>query len=297
MKIVSRVVKNLNWDNLIKFLYFVFIRPKSFRFIEKYLGLHISLPHFSSPIPVTYELDSSVFEKIYDCTGLDWNLTEQLEYLKKIFPKYSEEYSPSPNSGLSLVDTFALYVMIREKKPKIMIEIGAGETTKISLRALQTNKNEGTSFKFYSVEPYPREYLWKIQDEDFELIDRKLQDVEIDLLSTADLLFVDSRHVSKIGSDVNYEILEIVPKLKVGALIHWHDIVIPSNYPKDFIDSGLKFWNESYMLHAFMLFNTSFKTIWAGRYMQLNHFDKMQQVFSYLHKNHRLTSFWIERIK
>ena len=122
---------------------------------------------------------------------------------------------------------------------KITLGLTTGDTTKISLQALQINKNEGKSFKFYSVEPYPREEVRKIQDEDFELIDRKLQEVEIDLLSTADLLFIDSSHVSKIDSDVNYEILEIIPKLKVGALIHWHDIVIPSNYWKDVIDSGL----------------------------------------------------------
>lgn len=187
--------------------------------------------------------------------------------------------------------------MIKGKKPKVMIEIGAGDTTKISLQALRMNKNEGNSYKFYSVEPYPKGDLREIQDEDFELIDRKLQEVAIDLLSTADLLFIDSSHVSKINSDVNYEILEIIPKLKVGSLVHWNDIVIPTDYWKEWIDDGNKFWNESYMVHSFMLFNESFKTIWAARYMQLNYFNEMQQIFPYLHSNHHLISFWIERIK
>lgn len=187
--------------------------------------------------------------------------------------------------------------MIREKKPKVMIEIGAGDTTKISLKALQMNKNEGNFYKFYSIEPYPRDDIKKLRNEDFELIHHKLQDVEIDLLSTADLLFIDSSHVSKIDSDVNYEILEIIPKLKVGSLVHWHDIVIPTNYWKEWIEDGNMFWNESYMVHSFMLFNESFKTIWAARYMKLNYLNEMQQIFPYLQSNRHLMSFWIERIR
>ena len=171
---IKKVVKNLNKDGLIKLLH-LFAR-KSFRFWEKHFLLHITPAHFYSPIPVTYELDSSIFEKIYDCTGIDLNLDEQLEYLHKVFPKYHTEYTPTVNTGLSLVDAFALYAMIREKKPKVMIEIGAGETTKISLKALQMNKNEGNSYKFHSIEPYPRDDVKKILNEDFELIHCKLQD-------------------------------------------------------------------------------------------------------------------------
>lgn len=220
---------------------------------------------------------------------------EQLEYLQKTFPRYKDEYTPLKNTGLSLVDAFVLYAIIREKKPRVMIEVGAGETTKISLKALQLNRNEGHSFEFYSIEPYPGEELRRIHDQNFELIDRKLQQVNIELLSSADLLLIDSSHVSKIDSDVNYEILEIIPKLKIGSLVHWHDIVIPTNYWKDWIDHGNMFWNESYMVHSFMLFNSSFKIIWAARYMQLNYFEKMKKVFSYLNNTHRLMSFWIQR--
>jgi len=295
VEIVGEILRNLNKDGLVRLIHF--LAKRSFRFWEKYFSLHIIPAHFFSPIPVTYELDSSVFEKIYDCNGIDWNLAEQLEYLHKLFPKYHVEYTPSTNTGLSLVDAFALYAMIRERKPEIMIEIGAGNSTKVSLQALQMNTKEGNSHKFYSIEPYPGDDIKGIEDEDFELIHRKIQDVEIDLLSTADLLFIDSTHVSKIDSDVNYEILEIVPTLKVGSLVHWHDIVIPTNYWKEWIEDGNQFFNESYMVHSFMLFNESFKTIWAARYMKLNYCKEMQQVFPYLQSNHHLMSFWIERTK
>jgi len=270
---------------------------KNFRFFEKHLKVHLLPIRFDSPIPITYELTSDVFEKIYACKGIDWNLNEQLDYLSTIFPRYQPEFTPRPNTGLSLVDSFVLYAMIREKKPKLMIEIGAGESTKISLEALQANKKEGHDCKLYSIDPYPSDYLKEIKQKNFQLLEKKVQDVDISFFTSADLLFIDSTHISKIGSDVNYEILEIIPNLRPGVLIHWHDIVMPNNYWEYWIRQSNMFWNESYMVHAFMLFNDSFKTIWAARYMQLNHSEKIAKQFPQFQTNHKLSSFWIERVK
>jgi hypothetical protein len=295
LKTLVKILKNFNKNGLIKLVHI--LAKKNFRFWEKHLSLHLTPAHYYSPIPITNELDSNVFAKVYDCVGIKMNTEEQLSHIRESNSKYQSEYKPQPNGGLSLVDAFVLHSMIREKKPKVMIEIGAGDTTKISLQSLKVNEHEGYPYTFYSIEPYPRDELRTIHDENFKLIPKKLQAVEIDLLSTADILFIDSSHVSKIGSDVNYEILEIVPKLKVGALVHWHDIVIPTNYWKDWIDDGNMFWNESYMVHSFMLFNESFKIVCASRYLQLKCFNDLKVIFPYLENNHRLTSFWIERIK
>lgn len=229
---------------------------------------------------------------------MDWNVRGQLYYLHNIFSKYSEEYTPTANTGLTLVDSFILYAMIRETKPKIMIEVGSGETTKISLQAIEVNAKEGLECEFYAVEPYPADFLRQISKRNLKLIDKKVEDVDIEFLMSADLFFIDSSHVARIGSDVNYEILEIVPKLKKNAIIHWHDIMVPTNYWKDWTYKGTMFWNESYMLHAFMLFNDTFKIIWASRYMQLNHSDDMKQYFRYFQpEKHRCTSFWVQRVK
>lgn len=131
------------------------------------------------------------------------------------------------------------------------------------------------------------------------MIEKKVQDVELKYFAEVDILFIDSSHVAKIGSDVNYEILQIVPQLKVGAVIHWHDIMIPSDYPRKWIESGAMFWNESYMVHAFMLNNNCFRIIWASKYMQIHYPDNLRDTFYYFtpnDPNQQLSSFWIERV-
>ena len=114
-----------------------------------------------------------------------------------------------------------------------------------------------------------------------------------------DILFIDSSHVSRIDSDVNYEILEIVPRLKAGALVHWHDIMIPTEYPRAWIESTNQFWNESYVVHSFLIHNRSFAVMWASRYMQLRHPGQLRATFPFFapnDPNQQLSSLWVERM-
>jgi len=276
----------------------LFVAAKIFQFFERYFHVHITPVGYYSPIPNTCKLNEEIFEKIYDDKGLDLNVSEQMQNLSEIFPKYLAEYTPSANLGLTLVDSFILYAMIREKKPGLVVEVGSGDSTKIALQALERNFNGGLKTEFIAIEPYPKKHLRTISKNYFKLVEKEVQNIEVERLNSADLLFIDSSHVSKIGSDVNYEILELVPNLKKGAIIHWHDIMFPTNYWRDWTLRGNMFWNESYMLHAFLLFNDSFRVIWASRYMQIYHSEKMVAQFPWFDASkHRCTSFWIQKVK
>jgi hypothetical protein len=272
-------------------------RRSLFRAAER-LGIHITPVHFYSPIPKVSELKPELFTQPNACVGLDFRVAAQRSYLQSVFPRYFAEYSPPVNTGLSRIDAFVLYALIRERKPKVVIEIGSGESTKIALAALAKNHSEGANGQLIAIEPYPRPFLKAMRDPRLTLVEKKVQDVDVEHFRDTDLLFIDSSHVSKIGSDVNYEMFDIVPRLKVGALIHWHDIMIPMDYSRSWIESGTKFWNESYLLHAFMLFNKSFNVIWGSRYMQVNHAIELRETFSYFDPadpDQQLSSFWIER--
>ncbi len=270
-----------------------------FKFAEKHLKVHITPVHFYSPIPDTNELSSDIYTRENNCVGLDLSEGEQLDFFDDNLSKYVNEYVPPVNPGLSQVDGFILYALIRHKKPNVLIEIGSGDSTRISLEALKKNRAEGADYNFTAIEPYPKAYLKSVADPDFELIEKKAQDVDAEFLSQADLLFIDSSHVARIGSDVNHEILNVVPRLKVGAIVHWHDIMIPFDYHKAWIDSGNMFWNESYMVHAFMLYNKSFRIIWASRYMQEKSSSDLTSRLDYFQPDdpgQQLSSFWIERV-
>lgn len=267
-----------------------------YRFFEKYLGLHVTFPHFYSPLPKLLDLSDKDYSRIYSCKGLDFNDEYQHNLIKEEFLKYKEEFQPEKNIGLSLVDAFVLYAMIRLKKPSIMVEIGSGHSTRIALKALTKNREEGFDFSFTAIEPYPPSFLNEIKIPGFKLLVKKVENVPLDFFSDIDLLFIDSSHVSKIGSDVNFEILEIVPHLKKGSLIHWHDIMFPQEYPRQWIESGQQFWNESYMLQSFLAFNSSFKIKWASKYLQTTADDLLRESFSYYQSNHNLSSLWIERV-
>lgn len=269
---------------------------KAYRFFETYLGIHVTYPHFYSPLPTLKDIDPNHFTKLFACKGVDFNFDVQNELLTE-FLNVSAEYVPQKNQGLSLVDAFVLYAQIRRKKPNVMIEIGSGESTRIALKALNKNLEEGHDFRFRAIEPYPPKYLESINDPRFELIISKVQDVEVSKFSDADILFIDSSHVSKLGSDVNYEILEIVPTLKQGCLVHWHDIFFPKEYPKEWMETGQQFWNESYMLHAFLSFNDSFKIRWSSKYLQTYKDELLKEKFSYYQSSHNLSSLWVERIR
>jgi hypothetical protein len=275
------------------------VRSSLFRGMEKYFGVHVTPVHYYSPIPKVSELSPDIYTRVGECPGLDFQEPAQFRFLDDVLPPLMAEYTPAANSGLSQVDSVVLYAMIRSRKPSLVVEIGSGESTRISLAALQRNAASGSNGRLVAVEPYPRSFLKAMVGPQLQLIESRVENVALDVFRDADLLFIDSSHVARIGSDVNFEMFEIVPRMKVGALVHWHDIMIPVDYSREWIQSGTKFWNESYVVHAFMLNNKCFRVVWASRYMQVKHADRLRAQFPYFNPQdpeQQLSSFWVERI-
>jgi hypothetical protein len=118
-------------------------------------------------------------------------------------------------------------------------------------------------------------------------------------LDENDILFIDSSHVIKIGGDVNYLLLEVLPRLNKGVVVHFHDVFLPEEYPKRFVFERHQFWSEQYLLQAFLSFNYAFEVLWAGYYMYHNYPREFKSVFpSYTEgERHAPGSFWIRRKK
>jgi hypothetical protein len=132
------------------------------------------------------------------------------------------------------------------------------------------------------------------------LIQKPAQEVPIEVFKESDandILFIDGSHVCKIGSDVNYLLLEVIPQLKNGVLIHLHDIFLPFEMPRSWIEEEDKFWNEQYILHAFLIGNRDFEILIGNNYMVTNHPLKIARLFDQKNKFNSLigSSLWMRR--
>ena len=128
------------------------------------------------------------------------------------------------------------------------------------------------------------------------VIAKPLQDVDLslfDVLESGDILFVDSTHVSKVNSDVNRIVFEILPRIARGVFVHIHDVFYPFEYPLDWLREG-RAWNEQYLLRAFLQFNASFTIRLFGDYVTHRHADWFSQQMPLCLKNTG-GALWLER--
>ena len=241
--------------------------------------------HFYSAIPSIEEREAylaSSFAKD-ELPGIRLNSVKQFELLKKLLTYYvdcpfRDEKTADLryyflNQSYSYTDALTLHSIIREFKPKRIIEIGSGYSTSVMLDTSEVFFNNDINFTF--IEPYPEllQSLIKPSDKKHIILAKRLQDIDIGIfnsLETNDILFVDSTHVSKLGSDVNKIFFEILPSLRKGVLIHFHDIFWPFDYPTDWVKKGVA-WNEAYLLRSFLEFNDSFEVLFFSGYLHKNH--------------------------
>lgn len=292
------------------------MRNKKFFHLWEKKGYHVTPKHFYEPIPDTSTLKDDLWLKPSDLIGINMNEEGQINILSQFSSKFKREYNDLPinktaipyqyyinNDAFASVDGEILYCMIRHLKPKKVFEIGSGISTCLSAQAILKNKEYDKRYigELVAIEPYPNDILKAGFPGLSRLIPKVIQDIPLSdftQLQENDILFIDSSHVLKIGSDVKYEYLEILPRLNKGVIIHIHDIFLPLEYPYDWVLKDYRFWNEQYLLHAFLTFNNSFEVIWAGCYMHLKHHEKLKIAFnSYQREKVLPGSFWLRKTK
>ncbi len=285
---------------------------RSFSFWQK-LGFHVTPNHFYEPIPDTRTLRDELWLEESALVGIDMNETGQITLLGEFAAKLKDEYEALLRERTSIphqyyinngmfgaVDGEVLYCMVRYFKPRRIIEIGSGNSTYLSAQAVVKNEHEGgRKCELTALEPYPNGILLGGVPGLSGVRCARVQDVplsEFNHLEHNDILFIDSSHVLKIGGDVQYEYLELLPRLKKGVLVHVHDIFLPSEYPKTWILEESRFWTEQYLLQAFLTFNDSFEVLWAGSYMHRKHPARLEAAFrSYNRERTWPGSFWMRK--
>lgn len=279
-------------------------------------GYHITPVHYDQPIPDTRELPDKLWRVPSSLPGLRIDDDAMLDLLSRFAARYKEEYQTLPakrtasshefflqNVSFRSVDAEILYCMIRDSKPHRIIEIGSGYTTYLEAQAVGANSIETPGYQciLTVIDPYPNSIIRSGFPGLSVLLETPVQHVETDIfesLQENDILFIDSSHVVRLGGDVVYEYLEILPRLRQGVLVHIHDIFLPYEYPKTWVLENRLFWSEQYLLQAFMAFNDSFETIWAASYVNALYPDKLEDAIPSYKRNETVPgSFWIERTR
>jgi hypothetical protein len=268
--------------------------------------------HFYSPIPSIPEIlqvEGRIWGELpLSIPGIDLNTDGQLDLVEEFATYYQElPFKDEKSDGLryyfkngsySYSDAIFLYCMIRHARPRKFIEVGSGHSSCVTLDTNELFFNHQISCSF--VEPYPALLNSLIKESDrasIKVYESRLQDMPLEVfraLKANDILFIDSTHVSKIHSDVNFVIHEILPLLATGVYIHFHDVFYPFEYPKEWLLEG-RAWNEQYLLRAFLEFNPQFKIVFFNTYLESIYRDKLEKRMPLIFKNTG-GSLWIQRV-
>lgn len=230
-------------------------------------GFDLLRRNFYSPLPHLEELDDNAFDRPNPCRGIDWDDEAHETFLRGLEPFYREFTAPEgfswDNVMYGAVESEVLHAVIRRYKPNRIVELGSGFTSLIIANACQRNAREGRPAHYSCFDPFPRDFVRQgVAGIDvFEPVGAMdvAQNV-FDSLTDGDVLFVDTTHTVKAGSEVNRLILEVFPMLNPGVLVHIHDIFLPYEYPRGFFESQC-YWQEQYLLQALLAENPNFEVL------------------------------------
>jgi hypothetical protein len=256
-------------------------------------GYHIRPIHYYEPIPDFRSITLEQITRRREFPAIDFRWDDQLALLHELTACRDElstlEYN-FDNGFFSGFDAAVYYSMIRHLKPQRIIEIGGGYSTQLAGKALAANRR-GT---LTCIEPYPERLNGA--GPNVELIQKRVEEIDVNFFSCLeanDILFIDSSHTVKFGSDVCYEFLELLPRLAPGVWVHVHDIFLPHDYPAEWLIERRMALNEQYLLEAFLSFNEQFQVALANYWLCLDHRAEATRVWP---ANAGASSLWMKRI-
>jgi len=233
-------------------------------------GFHVTQDHFYSPAPSVSRLAAALWDgPRYAIPAFTVDLAHMRDRFDELAVFASElggipadaEYDYCWNNVFfPNFDAIVYYGLCRRFRPAMVFEIGAGYSTLIALEAAARNGQT----RVRCVEPYPSRVLGRHANRLESLIARPVQDVPLTTyadLRSGDVLFVDTSHVSKIGSDLHHILFHVLPALPQGVFVHFHDIFLPREYPREWVIERNWFWNEQYLLLAFLMCNRDFSVL------------------------------------
>jgi hypothetical protein len=260
--------------------------PANFEWWERQ-GYHVTPVHFYQPVPDTRALAKAP-PRPSSSAGIKLAADAQWEFLESVVKPFTSEFAEFPaaepssagyhiNSNIfPALDGYAYYGVLRSYQPRLVIEIGSGASTMVALQALARN---GGASRYVVIDPYPGAAV--AGDARIELVRAEVESVDValfDQLQPNDVLFVDSTHVVKTGGDVVFLLLEVLPRLRPGVLVHVHDVFLPFDYPRDLLLKRHMFWTEQYLLQAYLTENERMAVLFGSHYVASAFADRLREL-------------------
>lgn len=251
------------------------------------IGIQVIPKHYYSSVADLHYLRSNRlnWQKKSTLPGIHFPVEDQVNTLKMVCLPFQKEYrgnhyykkavSEEMGIGYGPIEAQALHGVVRHFKPRRIIEVGSGVSTYCSVRALEMN-GQG---EIFCIEPYPSQALKRFPQ--VRIIESMVQQTPFetfDLLESNDLLFIDSTHTVKPGSDVNFLILEVLPRLRSGVIVHFHDIYLPYDYQIDILNTTFQ-WSETSLLRAFLIHNSKAEILFCMSQLHEERPDVLKEVF------------------
>ena len=290
--------------------------------VKRNTRMSASPGHFYSPIPDLDEVkarEESIFAIPRELPGIDLQEEKQLALLEKLAGYYAEMPFAEDVRGDNLYqlnnpflfysDGIFLYCMIRHLSPRHIIEVGSGWSSALMLDVNRIFYNYRISLEL--IEPHPERLLSLLGEngggstaggnagQQISALHRQqVQDVPLqtfEKLQENDILFIDSSHVSKVGSDVNRIVFEILPSLNPGVYIHFHDVFAGFEYMKNWIYGGTNL-NESYILRAFLQYNNKFEIVVFNSFLEKFYPQALTAALPLATKKGWSSSLWLRKV-
>ncbi|MEE4154627.1 MAG: class I SAM-dependent methyltransferase [Erythrobacter sp.] len=252
-------------------------------------GVHWRSTHYYQPTYRNSDLPDRVDHE-RDLPGIDLNIDGQLALLSQF--AFEQELSrldagsgelaySFDNNQYGAGDAQALYSMIRHLKPRRLIEIGSGNSTKIAAMAIAANETQETGYccEHICIEPYEMPWLEALGP---RVIRQRVEEMDPAFFRTLrenDILFIDSSHVIRPFGDVLFEFQSIIPLLNKGVFVHVHDIFTPRDYPEKWLRDDRRLWNEQYLLEVLLQNSARYRTVLALNWLRNNRLSELTAAF------------------
>jgi predicted O-methyltransferase YrrM len=271
------------------------------------VGVQVVRASYDSPIPV--HVPDAAFERESEMRGIDWDPDAQMGWVERELAPYLEEFRPEADPGAppgrfrldnftyDRVDAELLYAILRWAKPARYVELGSGYSTLVAADALARNAEEGRDFELECYDPYPSPHVQARADlaaRVRSLSAQELPDEVVSSLEVNDVLLVDTSHTVKLGGDVNRIVLDLLPLVRPGVVVHFHDIFLPGEYSRDHLRGG-HYWNEQYLLQAFLSGNDGWEILVGGQALARSTPERLARVIPSFRPGVSPGAFWIRR--